>query len=315
MVSMVRTKLDTTKRHPIQVAARRSGLSQDILRAWEKRYGVVEPARSGGRQRLYSDQDVERLRLLRSAVEEGRRISEVANLSAKELTALVLEDQAETPVATNPAGVHTAAMLDCMDAIVQLDGARLQGLLRRQLLKSGSVSLIEGLVGPLLVEVGRLWHEGRLRASHEHLATQVARGVVASILDEMHTSLARGTLVVATTAHQRHEVGGLMAAAAAAQEGWRVVYLGPDLPAPDIVQACEKVEADVLALSFTYLNRNVDDLAEIESVANELAGRTQLLIGGNAAVTSRERLVAMGALVVDDLAVFRSELSRIGSAR
>ena len=109
MVSMVRTKQDTTKRHPIQVAARRSGLSQDTLRAWEKRYGVVEPARSGGRQRLYSDQDVERLRLLRSAVEEGRRISEVANLSAKELTALVLEDRAETPVATNPAGVHAAA--------------------------------------------------------------------------------------------------------------------------------------------------------------------------------------------------------------
>ena len=94
------------------------------------------------------------------------------------------------------------------------------------------------LNGPLLVEVGRLWHEGRLRASHEHLATQVARGVVASILDEMRPPLARGTLVVATTAHQRHEVGGLMAAAAAAQEGGRVVYLGPDLPAPASFQAC-----------------------------------------------------------------------------
>jgi DNA-binding transcriptional MerR regulator/methylmalonyl-CoA mutase cobalamin-binding subunit len=312
---MVNRKQDMTKRHPIQVAARRSGLSQDVLRAWEKRYGVVEPARSGGRQRLYSDEDIERLRLLRSAVEEGRRISEVAAMSADELSALVLEDQAETPVATRAAGVDTAAMLDCMDAIVQLDAARLQGLLRRQLLTSGSVGLIEGLVGPLLVEVGRLWHEGRLPASHEHMATQVARGVVASILDELRPSIAQGTLVVATTAQQRHEVGGLMAAAAAAQESWRVVYLGADLPALDIVQVCEKVEADVLALGFTYLNREADDMAEIESVANELAVRTQLVIGGSAAVSNRERLLAMGALVVGDLAAFRSELTRLASAQ
>jgi DNA-binding transcriptional MerR regulator/methylmalonyl-CoA mutase cobalamin-binding subunit len=309
------TKQSTAKRHPIQVVARRSGLSQDVLRAWERRYGVVEPARSAGRQRLYSDRDVERLRLLRLAVDEGRRISEVADLSTEELSKLVLEDQAQIPPAKVPSTVPTAILLDCMDAILQLDGVRLRNLLTHQLLAEGTAGLIEGLVGPMLVEVGRLWHEGRLTAGQEHLATQVTRDVVARILLDSQPSITRGVLVVATTAGQRHEVGGLMAAAEAAQEGWRVVYLGADLPARDIVDACQRVEADVLALSYVYLNPDADDLGQIESIAEELAGRTSVLVGGSAAVDSREQLTATGALVVEDLAAFRSELSRISSSR
>lgn len=300
----------TAKRHPIQVAARRSGLSQDILRAWERRYGVVEPARSEGRQRLYSDEDVERLRLLRLTVEQGRRISAVADLSTKELAALVLEDQVETSVTPHSTSVHTATLLDCLDAIGQLDGVELQNLLRWRLLEVGSSELIEGLIAPLMVEVGRLWHEGRLSAGHEHLATQVSREIVAAILADSQPSHPRGTILVATAAHQRHEVGALMAAVAAAQEGWRVVYLGADLPARDIVEACDKVKAGILALSFAYRNPDANDLQEIESIAKELAGHTSVLIGGSAAVSSRERLVAVGVVVVEDLAAFRAELAR-----
>jgi methanogenic corrinoid protein MtbC1 len=304
------SKQSTAKRHPIQVAARRSGLSQDILRAWERRYGVVEPARSEGRQRLYSDEDVERLRLLRLTVEQGRRISTVADLSTEELATLVLEDQVETSVTPHPTTLHTAALLDCLDAIGHLDDLRLQHLLRRHLLEVGGMELIEGLVAPLMVEVGRLWHEGRLSPSHEHLATEVSREILATILMESQPLHPRGTILVATTVQQRHEVGALMAAAAAAQEGWHVVYLGADLPARDIVEACEEVKADFLALSFAYRNPDANDLQEIESIAKELAGRTSVLIGGDAAISSRKRLIARGVLVVEDLTAFRSELAR-----
>ncbi|HKI83149.1 MAG TPA: MerR family transcriptional regulator, partial [Candidatus Krumholzibacteria bacterium] len=296
----------TAKRHPIQVAARRSGLSQDILRAWEKRYGVVEPARSEGRQRLYSDEDVERLRLLRLTVEQGRRISAVADLSTTELASLVLEDQVETSVTPQSTPVHTATLLDCLDAIGHLDGVRLQNLLRRRLLEVGGTELIEGLVAPLMVEVGRLWHEGRMSPSHEHLATEVSREILATILMDSQPLHPLGTILVATTVQQRHEVGALMAATAAAQEGWHVVYLGAELPAQDIVEACAEVKAEVLALSFAYRNPDANDLQEIESITKELAGRTSVLIGGSAAVSSRKRLIAVGALVVEDLAAFRS---------
>ena len=78
-------------RHPIRVVARRTGLTPAVLRAWEKRYGVVDPTRTEGGQRLYSDEDVRRLSLLRQAVEEGRSISQVVELTTEELQGLVME--------------------------------------------------------------------------------------------------------------------------------------------------------------------------------------------------------------------------------
>jgi len=81
------------KRHPIRVVARRTGLSRDLLRAWEVRYAAVQPERTAGGQRLYSDDDIERLRLIQQALEAGRRIGQLATLPTEELAQLVGEDQ------------------------------------------------------------------------------------------------------------------------------------------------------------------------------------------------------------------------------
>jgi len=83
---------DTKPRHPIRVVAQRTGLTPATLRAWERRYGAVDPGRSDAGQRLYSDRDLERLTVLRTLTEAGRPISMVAALSAQEATDLMLED-------------------------------------------------------------------------------------------------------------------------------------------------------------------------------------------------------------------------------
>src|SRR4051812_28560881 len=82
------------QRHPIAVVAQRTGLSQDVLRVWERRYGAVTPSRSPNGLRLYSDTDIERLLLLRSATRAGRSIGQIASLPMGELEALVTEDEA-----------------------------------------------------------------------------------------------------------------------------------------------------------------------------------------------------------------------------
>ena len=84
----------TTPRHPIAVVTERTGLSQDVLRIWERRYRAVVPTRGPGGQRLYSDADIERLTLLHDATRAGRGISRVANLADDALAALVDEDVA-----------------------------------------------------------------------------------------------------------------------------------------------------------------------------------------------------------------------------
>jgi methanogenic corrinoid protein MtbC1 len=296
------------KRHPIQVAANRSGLTQDLLRAWEKRYGVVVPGRSGGGQRLYSDVDVERLRLLKLVVDGGRRISDVAPLSTEELGELVVEDQAESATSVELPVVDPVALIDCLDAIERLDAVRLEEILSRQLLSAGSQNLIEGLVAPVMVEVGRRWHEGQLLASHEHLATGVLRGLVARVLADSQPREPRGTIVVGTTPGQAHEVGGLMAAATAAQEQWRAVYLGAQLPPEEILGAAKQVNADAVALSFSIENPQHDDLGEIRAVVTGLSEGVLAIVGGAMARAKQAELKAMGAVAVADLSTFRESL-------
>src|SRR6478672_11751863 len=84
----------STPRHPIGVVSRRTGLKQDLIRAWERRYCAVEPGRSETRRRFYSDDDIERLLLLRRVVSAGRAISQVAGLANEELQALIESEPA-----------------------------------------------------------------------------------------------------------------------------------------------------------------------------------------------------------------------------
>jgi len=296
------------KRHPIQVVSRRSGLSQDVLRAWERRYGVVEPGRSDGGQRLYSDRDIEHLRLLRIAVAGGRRISDIAELSDAELKKLTLDDHA---LAGSPdlARVDPVAMMQCLEAIRRLDSAELEQILHRELYIHGNQNFIEGLVAPLMVEVGRLWHEGKLGSGNEHLATEVLRGLVARVLADARPANPHGTVVVGTTAGQRHEVGGLLAAAIATQENWRVIYLGADLPASELTSACSELDADLLVLSFAVRSESADDLAEFAAVMKSIPASVSVLAGGDAAMGSREALYDLGVTVLDSLSDFRLALA------
>ncbi|MGB0225452.1 MAG: MerR family transcriptional regulator, partial [Litorivicinaceae bacterium] len=86
------SSIDTAPRHPIRLVANRTGLTVDLIRAWEKRYHVVEPARSDTKRRLYSDYDIERLRLIRIAKQNGRRLVDVAPMSLEALRDVVSED-------------------------------------------------------------------------------------------------------------------------------------------------------------------------------------------------------------------------------
>ena len=121
-------EISTEPKHPIQVVARRTGLTADLLRVWEKRYEAVSPGRSATSRRLYSDADVHRLLLLRRATLGGRRIGQVAGLSTEELEVLVATDEAAAAAAPRVPGSsrarasrdsHLAACLDAGETFEQ----------------------------------------------------------------------------------------------------------------------------------------------------------------------------------------------------
>ena len=273
-------------RHPISVVAQRTGLTPDLLRVWERRYAVVAPGRGGGGQRLYSDADVARLRLLRDATLAGRSISQVASLSAAELARMVEEDAASRAV-DRPLEDRRElrSMVEAMVLLAaELDGARLDATLRRAAARLGLPQFLNGVAVPTLRRIGEEWHAGRLSPAHEHLASSIFHDIVADTLRLATPDPAAPIIVVATPAGERHVNGALSIAALAAVSGWNVVYLGADLPAADIASAARATGAALVALSITQEadRRRITD--ELTRVRDAMPADVALWAGGTGAV-------------------------------
>lgn len=287
------------KRHPIRVAARRAGLTPDLLRAWEMRYEAVDPGRSEGGQRRYSDADVERLRRLRLATEAGRRIGDVVGLDDAALRRMLEEDRGARPAAApGPA----ADLLDeCVRAVMDFDEGRLGAALSRASVVLTPNQLVENLVAPLMRRVGELWQAGEVDPAHEHMASVLVRGVLTRVVAALPPGEPRRRLVVATPPGERHEIGALLVATSAAAAGWAVTYLGPDLPAASIIRAVLAVDARAVALSAIHTADPGLAIAEILEVRERLHGIIEVFAGGAVALAARTRLEAAGVRVLEDI--------------
>ncbi len=301
-------------RHPIGVVARRTGLKPDLIRAWERRYGAVEPGRSETRRRFYSDADVERLLLLRRVVNTGRGISQVAGLSNAELEALIdAEPVAPAYVPSELAGgdpdqIAEAVLGRCLAAAQRLDVRELELELDRASVVFSRTHLIERVLVPLMRRVGDLWHQGTLRPIHEHMASSVVRTFIGGMHGACHPEVSAPHLVVTTPARQRHELGALLAAATAAGEGWQVTYLGPDLPPEEIAAAALQKGARAVALSITYPPDDPTLIDDLRRLRRLLGSRTALLVGGRACPAYTSILQEVGCVRVEDLAGLREAL-------
>ena len=306
-----------TPRHPIGVVAERTGLSQDVLRVWERRYTVVEPGRSPSGQRLYSDADIERLRLLGQATSTGRTISQIAALTTAELARMVREDEearGATTVRGRPAALATDLIEPAIERTLALDGAGLHALLWRAILAHGLATFLEMTAGPLLVRIGDEWHAGRLTPAQEHLASAVVQRVIIAAMQTLVVMPGAPNLLVATPVGERHEIGAVLAAAAATAEGWRVTYLGTDLPAADIADAAIHTGANAVGLSLVFVSDREAVIAEVNQLRGALPISVPLLIGGGASRQLARDLAGEGVRVVRDLEELRQLLRRDASA-
>ena len=311
-------------RHPIGVVARRTGLKPDLIRAWERRYGAVAPGRTDTRRRFYSDEDVERLLLLRRVVSTGRGISHVAGLSNEELQSLIEAEPAPPPVPRTPELLPMAGDLDkmtegylarCLAAAQRLDVRELEIQLDRASVAFSRTSLIEKLLVPLMQRIGDLWHQGTLRPIHEHMASSVVRSFLGSMHGGYNAEAAAPHVVVTTPARQHHELGALLAAATASGEGWQVTYLGPELPPEEIAAAALQKDARAVALSITYPPDDPLLMDELRRLRRLLDSRTALIVGGRSSHAYTQVLQEIGAHHVGDLADFRRELQALRSGQ
>ena len=302
----------TDPRHPIGVVSERTGLSPDVLRVWERRYGVVEPRRSAGGQRLYSDADIERLALLHRATQGGHGISHVASLSKPKLESLVSEIESIAPplpvVAAAPRATK-AAIEQALAFVRAPDPSGLESLLKRSAARYGMVAFLDSIAAPFLRRVGDEWHAGRISVSEEHLATAVVQRVVSETAPLLTGSEGDPTIVIATLEGERHSAGALMAAATAASEGWRVIFLGADLPAADVAEMATRTGARAVGISIVLPERKTRLASGLREIEKALASRATLLVGGAGASALRQSIGRSDMIFVDSMSELHSRLA------
>jgi DNA-binding transcriptional MerR regulator len=261
---------------------RRVGVSPELLRAWERRYGLMEPARSAGGFRLYSDADVARVQRMQNYLQQGRSAAEAARAAIEETSA------PETVVTTNLG--ETAAELQ--RALENFDEQAAGAILDSSLSTFGTETVLAQIVMPVLRALGERWAAGELTIAQEHFATNVLR--------DRLLGLARGwghgngpIALLACPSGERHDLPLVLFGISLRAAGWRIVLLGADTPTSTIEQATESIAPAAVILATTL----PEPMLAVEAEVAALAAHVRVAIGGRAADPALAERV--GAVLLD----------------
>lgn len=310
-------------RHPIKVVCHRTGLTAHTIRVWERRYGLVCCQRTNSNRRLYSDDEIERLRLLKSLTDCGHRISQLSKLDLESLFALQRKDCCASsdiestapppPLLKRQHETPNQCVDRCLEALMLLDATTMTELLEQSLLRYGARTTFIHIIGPFVQHVGDAWRRGELRIIHEHLTTNVVRDFLALSSRCYPNQSDAPEIVIATPINQHHEVGALLATAASRDLGWRPTYLGPNLSAEEIAAAVEVRKARAVALSTVFPGDDPQVPNEITRLRQMLPTDTILVLGGRAAFGYHQTLRIPDVHLVTGLHDLENILGRVPS--
>ena len=202
-------------------------------------------------------------------------------------------------------------MDSCIEAIKAYDGKSLEILLLKASSKMSQPQLIENLIVPLVYKVGDLWRDGNIRVANEHLASAVIRSFLAGLIERHVPGDNAPIIISATPRGQDHELGAMIAGVVAASVGWKVIYLGPNLPVEEIASVAESLEAKVVALSIVYPSDDPQLKKDLKNLNQMLTENISLIVGGRAAGGYIDVLDEINAIVVKDTKRLKMELETI----
>lgn len=302
--------------YAIKYVAQRTGLTPHVIRAWEKRYEAVVPDRSPKNRRLYSEEEVKRLQLLNALTAAGHNISQVAQLKTNQLIKLAEREKTVTTMTVRPVSKSAAAasggdhLQACMSAVLNLDAAGLERAYDQAAIDLTRASLLAEMIVPLFKEIGKLWHGGSLKIVNEHMATSVTRTFLLNMLRATEISDSSPRIMVATTVGQWHDVGALMIALTAAENGWYPIYYGPNLPAEEIAAGVRHNGARAVAISITHLLNQNPLIEEMRKLRRYVGKKLVIFIGGRAVGQQLRMLEGINAKLVS-MEQFSAELNSL----
>jgi DNA-binding transcriptional MerR regulator len=252
-----------------------TGLSPDVVRVWERRYGFPVPVRLSSGHRRYRQEDLYRLRLMAEALVQGHRPSLVAKAGEAALKRLLI-----------PMEVPQVEAL--FEAVTAMDTDRMRRLLRESLDHLGLKPFLQQVIARLLDRVGMAWAEGSIGIQQEHMVTEVLEDLLRELRLEFRTTPGRGCVLLCTLRGERHRLGLLMAALAYAAQGTRTELLGVDLPVASIAQAARTLKVDRVAVSLSIQSAGEPTRRLLMDLQDRLPSGCRLLIGGQGAARIRK---------------------------
>lgn len=260
----------------ISAVERETGLSKDVLRKWESRYGFPAPLRDANGERAYPAEQVSRLRLIKRLMDAGMRPAKLVGRTAEELLA----------VAAPPLGPAMAPPPDDLtgEALARLKAHDLTGLRRllgRQLQQSGLRGFVQDILTPLSRAVGEAWARGQLEIHEEHLYTEIIQGLLRAALDPVNDPDGHPRMLLATLPDEAHSLGLLMVAGVFALGGAHCISLGSQTPVQEVANGARAHRVDVVVLSFSpaYPQRRI--LPALAELRQRLPEHVALWAGGS----------------------------------
>ena len=281
---------DRTPQLRIGELATRTGVSAERLRAWEARYGLLEPSRSGGNFRLYSREDERRVRLMQRHLAQGIAAAEAAELARNGIVK-------PTPARlgwTIPPRVRDRSLFLMRRALTDFDeGSAEQAL--DDLFRAFTIeAVIRDAILPFLREVGEAWLGGRATPAQEHFASTIVLGRLMGLARGWGTG--RGPrAMLACPSGERHTLGLIAFGIALARRGWRITYLGEDVPVGAIAQAASQTRPDLIVLA----GCQVRYFAEAAGPLRDLAARRRVALAGAGASAALARRVGAEHIAAD----------------
>ena len=255
-------QLSTSPVFNTKADARETGVPADTFRAWERRYGVPRPQRTAGGHRLYSERDIGIIRWLRDRTNEGVNISHAVMLLTD-----ILDAPANVPANNGEARALDRMVGEFVHALTEFDVATGERVLNEAFAIHPFEQVLLELIQPSMVEVGELWHRGQINVAVEHFATQFVRRKLAGLMNVFEGVGSRGTIIVGCAPSELHDLGVLMSALFLVRRGWHVVYLGPQVPEIDLLEAVRTIKPLLVCLSAS----TVATAMELIAVARNLS--------------------------------------------
>ena len=248
--------------------ARRTGVSPELLRAWEQRYGLLQPTRTAGGFRLYSAADEARVRRMQGLVADGLAAAQAARL-------VLSDDEPPPPTASASATTLEEAAGDLTASLDRLDEQAANTALDRLFATYTVETVLQAVILPYLHSLGERWEAGEVSVAHEHFASNLLRGRLLGLAQGWGQGRGPGA-VLACVPGEQHELGLLAFGVALHRRGWRITYLGTDSPIGPVADISRSVVPAVVVLLGMTEEGFLDQAHEIE----QLAKQVQVVIAG-----------------------------------